>query len=177
MCHSRAGGNPEIKFTVSGIKQEAKMKRKLFLSILIIFFTTSFMSLVGCNNQKPTKEDSSVSEKKNVKEEYEFQDKCGQRTSEFFKKEYGNGISTDKYGQMMSGYQNHYNKKLNKCFIIITSTSKSIKMKNLFDFNENKELGQFVVDRNINSIDCRVFENKCKSEKEWDLLVKPYMEE
>jgi hypothetical protein len=152
------------------------MKRKLFLSILIVFFTTSFMSLVGCNNQKPTKEDSSVSEKKNVKEEYELQDKCGQRTSEFFKKEYGNGISTDKYGQMMSGYQNHYNKKLNKCFIIITSTSRNMRLKNLFDFNENKELGTFVDNKNL-PMDCRVFEKSCKSEQEWDLLVKPYMEE
>jgi hypothetical protein len=37
------------------------MKRSLFLSLLIVFFTTSFMLLLGCNNQTPTKEQSSIS--------------------------------------------------------------------------------------------------------------------
>jgi hypothetical protein len=39
------------------------MKNKLYLSILIVFFTTSLISLVGCNNQPPTKGQSTVSEK------------------------------------------------------------------------------------------------------------------
>ena len=42
------------------------MKRKLFLSILIVFFTTLIMFLVGCNNQNPTKEKST----KSIKEVY-----------------------------------------------------------------------------------------------------------
>ena len=71
LCHSREGGNPEIKFTVPGIKQEAKMKRKLFLSLIIVFFTISFMFLVGCNNQKSTKEQST----KSIKEVYDLQEK------------------------------------------------------------------------------------------------------
>jgi hypothetical protein len=145
------------------------MKRKLFLSILIVFFTISLMSLLGCNNQNPTKEQST----KNIKEVYELQERCGKQTSEFFKKEYGDGIFRD---GTISGYQNHYNKKLNKCFIIITSTSPSMKLKNLFDFNENKELGTFVENKSL-PMDCRVFEKSCKSEEEWDSLVKPYMEE
>ena len=141
------------------------------------------MSFVGCNNQKSTKEQikeqspqqSSVSEKQ-LKVDYELQERCGNQTREFFKKEYGDGVTTVGKGQMLSGYQNHYNKKLNKCFIIITSTSPSMKLKNLFDFNENKELGTFVDNKNL-SMDCRVFEKSCKSEQEWDSLVKPYMEE
>jgi hypothetical protein len=36
------------------------MTRKLFLSILVIFITTSFMFLVGCNNNQTRKEQSSV---------------------------------------------------------------------------------------------------------------------
>ena len=159
--------------------------KKMFLSILIVFFTTSFMSLVGCNNQNPTKEKSSVQEKRNVKEEYELQDKCGQRTSEFFKKEYGNGIDNSKDGIMMSGYQNHYNKKLNKCFILITSKDHPkdkkmdvLLMKNIYDFNENKEYGSFSKFRkDVTPSDCNVLEKTCNSEQEWDSLVKPYMEE
>jgi len=38
--------------------------KKLFLSILIVFFTISFMSIVGCNNQNIIEEQSSLSEKK-----------------------------------------------------------------------------------------------------------------
>jgi hypothetical protein len=107
------------------------------------------------------------------KEDYGLQVMCGKQTSEFFKKEYGDGITKD---GMISGYQNHYNKKLNKCFIIITSTSPSMRLKNLFDFDENKELGTFVENKSL-PMDCRVFEKSCKSEQEWDTLVKPYMED
>jgi biopolymer transport protein ExbD len=39
------------------------MKKKMFLFILIIFITISFMSLIGCNNQNPPKAQSSVTEK------------------------------------------------------------------------------------------------------------------
>ena len=50
-------------------------------------------------------------------------------------------------------------------------------MKSLFDFNENRELGSFVLDKNLSSRDCSVYEKVCKSEEDWDSLVKPYMEE
>ena len=46
-------------------------------------------------------------------EDYRLQEKCGKQTSEFFKKEYGNGTTTYKDGTMMNNYQNHYNKKMN----------------------------------------------------------------
>jgi uncharacterized membrane protein len=74
----------KIKFTIPGIKQEAKMKRKLFLSLIIVFFTISFMFLVGCNNQKSTKE------------QYQLQEQCGKRCEELFKTKYGNGTINDK---------------------------------------------------------------------------------
>ena len=65
------------------------MKRTLFLSILIVLFTMSF---VGCNK----------------KEEYGLQDKCGKGSQEWFKTNYShretNGWSYK--------YTNHYNKKL-----------------------------------------------------------------
>ena len=67
------------------------MKRKLFLSILIIFFTTSFISLVGCNNHNIIKEQLSPSEKK-IKEDDDLQKECGKKSEEYFKKEYGGGI-------------------------------------------------------------------------------------
>lgn len=119
------------------------------------------------------------------KEDYELQEKCGKRCDEMFRKDYGNG--TDNKG-MISNYQNHYNKKLNKCFFLIMNTSvsrnkktnkvESLIMRNLFDVNENKEYGSFVRwSYSFTPNDCRVLEKYCKSESEWDSLVKPYMEE
>ena len=98
------------------------MKRKLFLSILIVFFTTSFMSIVGCNNQNIIKEQSSLSE---------LQEQCGKQSEEYFNKEYGNGTINTKMETTDICYTNHYNKKLNKCFILIKSTQ-------IFKDNENK---------------------------------------
>ena len=67
------------------------MKRTLFLSILIIFFTTSFMFLIGCNNHNIIKEQLSPSGKK-IKGDDELQKDCGKKSEEYFKKEYGGGI-------------------------------------------------------------------------------------
>ena len=144
---------------------------KNYLGIIIILVCSFF--LLPQNTYSSSKED------------YGLQVRCGKQTSEFFKKEYGDGISTHKDGQMISGYQNHYNKKLNKCFIIITSTvypkdkkTDVLLMKGIYDFNENKEYGSFSKYQNNNSpIVCILSGKKCNSEKEWDSLVNPYMEE
>jgi hypothetical protein len=155
------------------------MKRTLFLSILIIFFTTSFIFLVGCNNQNIIKEPSSLSE---------LQEQCVKRSKEYFKKEYGNGIINGGVGErLISNYTNHYNKKLNKCYILITSTEfiknkenkiENIRVKTLFELNENKEYGSLIKFENNNElINCRILEKYCNLEREWDLVVKPYMEE
>ena len=61
------------------------MKRTLLLSILIVFFATSFMSSVGISNQNPTKEQSSVSIIAS-KDDYELQERCEKRSEEFLKR-------------------------------------------------------------------------------------------
>ncbi|MFZ1981384.1 MAG: hypothetical protein WAU61_08760 [Smithella sp.] len=162
------------------------MKRKLFLSILIIFFTTSFISLVGCNNHNIIKEQLSPSEKK-IKEDDDLQKECGKKSEEYFKKEYGGGIiNGEKEERLTSSYTNHYNKKFHTCFILINSTEfrnvygkiESIRMKTFFDVNENRKYGSFIQFENDNKPStCRILEKDYDSEKEWDLIVKPYMEE
>jgi hypothetical protein len=57
------------------------------------------------------------------KEDYELREKCGKYCDEIFKREYGNGLTSDESSSMISSYQNHYNKKLNKCFILVKTTS------------------------------------------------------
>ena len=163
-----------------------KDKRPNIHSLLIVFFAVSFMSLVGFINQDPTKEQSSLSEKK-IKGDDELQKQCGKQSKEYYESEYGNGEGIINGEDEMSNYTYHYNKKLNKCFILINSIEfikniedkfENITMKTLFEFNENKEYGSLVLFRkNIKTESCFVLDKPCKSEQEWDLLVVPYMEE
>jgi hypothetical protein len=120
-----------------------------------------------------------------IKEEYELSERCGKKCAEEFKSAYGNGISNDKDSSMMSVYTNHYNKKLNKCFLLLTTTSYSkdkktgaLSMKLIVDINENKEYGSFnKFLKDSVPLSCYVLEKNCSSEREWDSLVKPFMEE
>ena len=157
------------------------MKRKLFLLILIIFFTTSFISIGECNNQTTTKQ-SSVSEEK-IKENYGLQERCGNKSEEYFKKEHGNGVYEDEIFTRLSNYYNHYNKKMNKCFVIESQDSftknskyKNGKFKVIIDVNENKIYGVFLKN-GTEIMKCSVSGKECYLEEEWDSLVKPYMEE
>lgn len=171
-------GSNRVTYT-ERILHMSSRKNTLLSFVLITLITISFLSLVGCNNQNPTKEKSSISEKK-IKEEYDLQERCGKETREFFAKKYRNGYIRYSNGEYWYKYQNHYNKKMNKCLIIITETGKYDKRKELFDFNENKELGWFwylFVNKEWITNRCEVFEKECTSEEEWDSLVKPYMEE
>lgn len=122
------------------------------------------------------------------KEEYELQEHCGKRAQEIFKQENGNGITNTKDGQALTGYTNHYNKKLNKCFVLQTTTDLSYKNKQekkssstlitLYDVNENKDYGSFFMrDDDAQPFVCSVLEQACHSKAEWDALIKPYMED
>jgi hypothetical protein len=122
-----------------------------------------------------------------VKELYELSERCGKTSAQRFKEEVGKeGLYSDKAASGGRTYNSHYNVKLNKCFILTTDQSYGPTrglVKLLFDINENKEYGEIVaVQINKDSFEttvsnCYVLETHCKSEKEWDLLVKPYMEE
>ena len=160
------------------------LRRSLLFFILMVFFSTPFMSLMGCNNQTPAKESSSVL-RKTLKEEYELQEKCGKRCEEIFKKDYGHGYQNKKDSRTVLNYENHYNKTLNKCFMLIFSktyfkekTSGVLIMKSLEDVNDHKEYGNFSqFDKQTFPSNCSVLGKSCKSEEAWDSLVKPYMED
>jgi len=117
-----------------------------------------------------------------AKEVYELSEKCAKFAAEWIKrgdfaqKEYKDWIRTG-----AGYYTNHYNKELNKCFVTVHSVIKldGRTHKTLWDINENKRYGWFtssLVDQG-KAADCTMLGNPCKSESEWDALVKPYMEE
>ena len=80
-----------------------KIGSVMSLSLLVLFL------LVGCVGFL---EDSKV--------DYQLQERCGKKCEEFFKEKYGNGILND--GKTIVTYQNHYNKKLKKCFFLMSIT-------------------------------------------------------
>lgn len=134
-----------------------EMNRKLFLLFLIIIFATLFLCLPGCNHQNLTKE------------QYEIKDKCGER-SEKWSESYQQRYPQDKFS-----YENHYNKKLNKCFILVKYSEKPLK--SLRTIGDNKIYGSFFAKQDGKIIICNVLDKKCNSEDEWDSLVNPYMDE
>lgn len=152
------------------------MKRTLFISILIVLFTVSF---VGCDNQTSTKEQSSITDK-NIKQIYDLQERCGKQSEEWFKKKYGNGYEDE----VSTEYYNHYNIKQNKCFILVTQyhqKKKSITVYmtgyELYDVNENNEYGSLTIIHKSKKVSGWVLGKSCETEDEWFSIVLPYMKE
>ena len=119
------------------------------------------------------------------KQVYELQVQCKQQSENFFRQWYPSPSWKDNLdANWVANFNNHYNKKLNECFILTTATGLSKRkgklrtdvLKYLFDVNENKEHGVYSkVDNTEN--ECKLLDRFCKSESQWDLLVKQYMEE
>lgn len=127
--------------------------------------------------------------KKTAKDDYELQERCGKRAVERIKEIGGEGVSSDKDRQYITTYTNHYNTRLTKCFVVLRvegipkgkSDAKDLGIstdKTLWDINENKQYGEFFrFFKTSNANECEVGGKACRSESEWDALVRPYMEE
>ena len=85
-------------------------------------------------------------------------------------------------------YSNHYNAKLNKCFMMLKSwfipkekDGNVIDTKTLIDIVENKEIAELTIvkekDHKVRILTCIILDESCNSEYEWEKFVKPYMEE
>jgi hypothetical protein len=107
---------------------------------------------------------------------YELQERCGKRAAEVFEKDFPDTKTTG----AIADYENHYSPRLNKCFIVESSTqylrddkgkTEKIKVLILLDVNENKAYGNF------DPLQCEVRGKVCRSEAEWRELIRPYMED
>jgi hypothetical protein len=108
------------------------------------------------------------------KEVYELQERCGRRAEQIFEKDFP---ANDRKG--LETFENHYNVRLNKCFILEDNTvftadaGKSYKSKllTLIDVNDNKIFASF------SPLNCDIGSTKCRSEEEFRALIRPLMEE
>jgi len=121
-----------------------------------------------------------------LKEEYELQERCDKSAAIIFKKKF---VTSEQ--DVIVDYQAHYNKNLNKCFMLVTRSDfkqggkkgRPNMSKSLIDIHEHKEIACFFkfidIERISNEqiMECNVAGKKCLYESEWDELVKPYMEE
>jgi len=122
---------------------------KLVQNFILLFSLVVLFIFNGCGDDN--------------KADDQLQANCGKSSEEFFKKS---------YDAIYSGfYASHYNKKRNKCYMLFYNPV--TKRKILYDVNKSNLRGMFSPD----GIYCFVYEKKCKTEKEWDELVGPYMEE
>jgi hypothetical protein len=124
------------------------------------------------------------------KVQYELQERCGRAAAAAFERDNPPGqngeISDTKEGQAVSSYENHYNVRLNKCFVMYSmqflnykSTPKTTTQSYIvFDVNENKEYGNLMLNSGENTPwECNVLKTFCHSEDEWRKLIRPYMED
>ena len=117
-----------------------------------------------------------------LKTEYDLQERCGKRAEEIYKKDWGKvGVINHKDYQEIGSFTNHYNKKLNKCFILTSSqqywTNHTYKENyELWDINDNKLNGSYYGGNPLGaSLQCNVLDTLCNSYKAWESLTKPFM--
>jgi hypothetical protein len=111
---------------------------------------------------------------------YEMQEKCANDAREWYKHWWEN--PKDSGLNIPSTYTNHYNVKLDRCFLVVDATvfgkKSASKMKTLVDVLENREMGAFDETSGLGVLSqCEVAGAHCGSDAEWDALVKPYMEQ
>ncbi len=119
--------------------------------------------------------------------DYDLQERCSMRAEELFAKHRIDEVGNDYWRNVTGTYRNHFNKKLNKCFMIIADNRRdpnnfTYPAKFMQDTHENRVcglyLGILMPDvKKQRTLYCDVFGKPCKSEREWDSLVAPYMEE
>src|SRR4030088_1881288 len=98
------------------------------------------------------------------KEVYELQERCGKSASEMFDKDFP---KEDRKG--LESFENHYNVRLNKCFLLEENTMISrdqgktynTKLLTLIDVHGNK------VSASFSPINCDVQDKKCRTEEEF----------
>jgi hypothetical protein len=135
-----------------------KLRRLILLTAVVFFMVNAYFPLSTLATGQDTN--------KTAKEDYELQEQCARRAKERF---------TEEFDFANYAYQNHYNGKLNKCFIWVWSLDGAT-AQYLYDVNEKQYYGLIAMER-MAVRHCLILTKSCSSEAEWDAFIKPYMEE
>ena len=110
-----------------------------------------------------------------------LQEKCAEGAKKFF---YDRGFKFVEKGDndtKINNYQSHYNKKLDKCFILIISLSYG-KRRGPFHYEGLCDAFEGTIYGEISGLEGgpitgTVMGKLCRSQDEFEALIKPYMEE
>ena len=148
------------------------------LLLLSIFFIGLFVFLFGNCYAASREQDMDRNTIADLRE------RCGKSAEEYFTGRFGSGIKDDDFGRRIDTYTNHYNEKLNKCFILIDTIIipnykifRTPNAKTLLDIYKDTYYGSYGIARDGSVNLCEMLKKECHSESEWDALMKPYMEE
>lgn len=108
--------------------------------------------------------------------------KCAKASGEQFQRALKDGIETTAEGKARAEYASHYNAKLDTCFYLLTVATPATLKKMLFDVNGGELYGEFLGSTVVESPvgrpkTCRMESFYCASGGEWEVLVRPYMED
>jgi hypothetical protein len=165
-------------------KSSGEVMRRISISILLMCL---LVPLVAYAQVKAS----------SAKEIYELQELCRKSSDEWYERTWeGQPLHRVEGNSMMIYYSNHYNRKLNRCLVLeeIVHMSKgekspSLRHLNLYDINENnKTYARAVVtgepDKKKRKLFvtrfgtvCEVEATVCHSWTEWEIMIKPLMEE
>jgi hypothetical protein len=117
---------------------------------------------------------------------YELREKCGHDAREWFQHLFGNGTFNAKNFTSTSGFSNHYNEHLNRCYAVLATSrilrdqkTNKVRMsesKNLVDIAENKDRASYFKFSDMDRpMTCNFEDRYCATLEEWEGLVVPYM--
>jgi hypothetical protein len=150
---------------------------------------------VGCDSrsaqlEKENQELKTRLDKQTAAQDYELQGKCSKDARVWFNENYSRDKDT-----LLLDFSNHYNAKLNKCFILVeyhyTSNFANVggsswtNIMTLYDVYENAKYARFIENHVTNYnpeikttdevITCEVYGNDCKTGDEFNGLIRPYV--
>ncbi len=165
------------------------------MRICMIAFGVILLMVMGCgsrddekiaNLEKQNQDLKAEVEKNHATADYDFQAKCSKDAKTWFNENW----SRDKDTELLD-FTNHYNKSLNKCFILVEyhhSLGLGDSWVNditLWDVYENAKYASFAEDHIIyikptastqdRVVTCELADKKCKTAGEFNDLVRPYM--
>lgn len=120
-------------------------------------------------------------------------ERCASRTRAGFRREWKDGVVSTPEGQLNADFAYHYNAKLDTCFYLLHVSRQAIEReqggelpvaitRKLIDVNEGEVYGEFAGPGAVGSLPqgfpdtCKVTGLYCASEREWDVLVRFFME-
>lgn len=117
----------------------------------------------------------------------ELQDRCAKQAREEFDHQEQETRALSGQKSALDDFSNHYNEGLNRCFLLVESTGPTMASATLWDAFDRQVMGSYVWVNpkgkpywEVGPTQCRVVlpsgeEKTCKSEDEFNALIKSYM--